>query len=76
MVSGRNFFFDPTHRHPIPPQVLSFVIEQRGFTAVEILRLHPYPQEYHLDASKGPAEALLNELLFGPQDYAIIGRKP
>jgi len=76
MVSGRNFFFDPTHRHPIPPQVLSFVLERRGFAAVEVVRLHPYGQEHHLDATQGQAEALLNELLFGPQDYAVIGRKP
>lgn len=76
MVGGRNFFFDPTHRHPIPPQVLSFVLERRGFAAVEVVRLHPYGQEHHLDATQGQAEALLNELLFGPQDYAVIGRKP
>jgi O-antigen chain-terminating methyltransferase len=76
MVSGRNFFFDPTHRQPIPPPVLSFVLERRGFVSVTIDRLHPYGREHHLDASQGQAESLLNELLFGPQDYAVIGRKP
>lgn len=76
MVSSRNFYFDPTHKHPIPPQVLAFLVERRGFRDVEIIRLHPYERKYHLDASLGPAEALFNEWFFGPQDYAIFARKP
>jgi O-antigen chain-terminating methyltransferase len=73
-VGACNFYFDPTHLHPIVPQVAEFMARQRGFSHAEILRLHPYP-ENHLLQGDTAVEALLNKELFGPQDYAVIGRK-
>ncbi|MBO1076884.1 methyltransferase domain-containing protein [Roseomonas marmotae] len=74
MVGGRTFHFDPTHMRPLMPEVLSLLVRERGFAQTEIVRLHPYPQAMRLRA-EGPAENLLNDLIFGPQDYAIYGRK-
>lgn len=76
MVGGRNFFFDPTHRMPIPPDVLALVVRERGFTEVRVERLHPYPREYQLPGEAGEAEKVLNQLLYGPQDYCIVARRP
>lgn len=76
MVGGRTFFFDPTHRMPIPPDVLALVVRERGFTEVRVERLHPYPREYQLPGEAGEAETVLNQLLFGPQDYCIVARRP
>ncbi|MFZ6875200.1 class I SAM-dependent methyltransferase [Undibacterium sp. Di27W] len=73
-VGACNFYFDPTHLHPIVPQVAEFMARQRGFAHTEILRLHPYPDD-HLLHGDTEVEALLNKELFGPQDYAVIGRK-
>ncbi|MDP1980818.1 bifunctional 2-polyprenyl-6-hydroxyphenol methylase/3-demethylubiquinol 3-O-methyltransferase UbiG [Undibacterium sp.] len=73
-VGSCNFYFDPTHLHPIVPQVAEFMARQRGFSHAEILRLHPYPDD-HMLAGGSEVEALLNKELFGPQDYAVIGRK-
>lgn len=73
-VGACNFYFDPTHLHPIVPQVAEFMARQRGFTHAEILRLHPYPDDHLLHGGTA-VEALLNKELFGPQDYAVIGRK-
>ncbi|MES2047916.1 MAG: methyltransferase domain-containing protein [Pseudomonadota bacterium] len=73
-VGACNFYFDPTHLHPIVPQVAEFMARQRGFAHAEILRLHPYPDN-HLLQGGSAVEALLNKELFGPQDYAVIGRK-
>jgi O-antigen chain-terminating methyltransferase len=73
-VGACNFYFDPTHLHPIVPQVAEFMARQRGFSHAEILRLHPYPDN-HLLQGDTEVEALLNKELFGPQDYAVIGRK-
>ncbi|MFZ6711381.1 class I SAM-dependent methyltransferase [Undibacterium sp. TC9W] len=73
-VGACNFYFDPTHLHPIVPQVAEFMARQRGFTHAEILRLHPYPDD-HLLHGGTEVEALLNKELFGAQDYAVIGRK-
>ena len=73
-VGANSFYNDPTHRNPIPPEPLRFVVEQRGFAEAEILRLHPFPVEQHLKGNDEDARRL-NDLLFGPQDYAIIARR-
>jgi 2-polyprenyl-3-methyl-5-hydroxy-6-metoxy-1,4-benzoquinol methylase len=73
-VGACNFYFDPTHLHPIVPQVAEFIARQRGFSEAEILRLHPYPDD-HLLHGGSAVEAVINKELFGPQDYAVIGKK-
>lgn len=73
-VGSCNFYFDPTHRNPIVPQVAEFIARQRGFAHAEILRLHPYPDD-HLLTGNGETEQLLNKIFYGPQDYAVIARK-
>ncbi|MFZ6768251.1 class I SAM-dependent methyltransferase [Undibacterium sp. Di26W] len=73
-VGACNFYFDPTHLHPIVPQVAEFMARQRGFAHAEILRLHPYPDDHLLHGGTA-VEAVINKELFGAQDYAVIGRK-
>ena len=73
-VGANSFYNDPTHRNPIPPETLRFLVHQRGFAEAEILRLHPFPVEQHLKANDEDARRL-NDLLFGPQDYAVIARR-
>ncbi len=72
-VGATTFYNDPTHRNPIPPQVLKFIVEHRGFQAAEILRLHPFTEGL-LREPTADAE-LLNRDLFGSQDYAVIARR-
>jgi O-antigen chain-terminating methyltransferase len=75
-VSSRYFYLDPTHRHPIPVELGRFLAEARGFERVEILELHPWPIEHHVDTRTGGDVATrFNECFYGPQDYAIIGWK-
>lgn len=73
-VGACSFYSDPTHLHPIVPQVAEFMVIQRGFAQAEILRLHPYPDDHQLHGGS-EVEAVINKTLFGPQDYAVIGRK-
>lgn len=70
----RNFFLDPTHKNPLPPDTLKFLVESCGFVNVEVRFSSPVGTEMML---KGEDENTrkLNEMLFGFQDYAIIGRK-
>jgi hypothetical protein len=72
-VGATTFYYDPTHRNPLPPQPTQFIVQHRGFVDVEILRLHPVLDE----RLQGPGEDadLLNRALFGPQDYAIVARR-
>ena len=73
-VGACNFYFDPTHRHPIVPMVAEFIASQRGFARAEILRLHPYPDD-HLVHEDSEAARHLNRVLYGAQDYALLAWK-
>lgn len=68
LVATRSFWIDPTHLRPLPPDLLQFLVLQRGFADSEIRRLHagdPVPT----------ADPTLQALLSGPRDYAVIARK-
>ena len=68
VVGAYTFYFDPTHRHPLPPRMIEFVVRERRFADVEILRLHPRPEE-------GLDDVLLDKWFRGPTDYAVIAWK-
>jgi O-antigen chain-terminating methyltransferase len=74
IVGACDFYYDPTHLHPIVPNVAKFIATQRGFSETEIVRLNPFGEEYHL-ADNSPAAHSINQYLFGARDYALIARK-
>lgn len=73
LVGSNNFYFDPTHRNPIPSPTLKFLAEARGLRHVEIMNLHPYPESFRVSGSD--LAERFNEYFYGPQDYALIGYK-
>ena len=86
IVLGESFILDPTHVRPIHPALMAFLCETAGFRAV---RLEFYaPADHHrlaaLDDPNAPAWSRtvdanfqkLNDVLFGPQDYAVIATAP
>lgn len=75
MVATSSFWLDPSHLRPIPADLLAFTVRSRGFEAVEIERLHPVDETLWFTAGHEVGDRL-NSLLYGPQDYAIIARKP
>jgi SAM-dependent methyltransferase len=76
LVGACNFYFDPTHLKPLPSPMLRFFVEARGFCDAQIWDLHPYPKSVALaDEGMGIANRL-NQMLYGPQDYAIVARRP
>jgi O-antigen chain-terminating methyltransferase len=75
-VASRTFYLDPTHQKPLPSELMQYLLETRGFTEIEVLRLHPYPEEAKLKQPGDPAAEFIDEYFFGPQDYAIICRTP
>jgi O-antigen chain-terminating methyltransferase len=76
LVGAHSFYMDPSHIRPLPSDLMRFVVESRGFIQVEAVLLHPFPECYRLDETDNRAAAVLNQFLFGPQDYAIIARRP
>lgn len=39
-VGAHTFYMDPSHRHPLPPQLLQFAAQEQGFAQVDIRRLN------------------------------------
>ena len=74
-VSSNNFYLDPTHRHPLPSELLGFLIEARGLCDPKVIPLSPYPDYFHLKETDCPAVRFINEHFYGPQDYGIVARK-
>jgi len=75
VVTGScNFYLDPTHHHPLPRALIKFVLDARGFDELQIVRLHPVDEMRVEGDSK--LTIRFNDHLYGPMDYAIIGRKP
>ncbi len=74
LVVGSNYFYlDPTHRHPLPTELMEFLLQNRGFEKVEILPLHPW--ESGRVAGDGELVERFNGYIYGPMDYAVVGRK-
>lgn len=68
LVATQSFWLDPTHLRPLPPDLLEFLVLQRGFGQAEVRRLH--------EGERSPTgDATLQALLSGPRDYAVLARK-
>jgi 2-polyprenyl-3-methyl-5-hydroxy-6-metoxy-1,4-benzoquinol methylase len=75
IVGSCNFYLDPTHRQPIPPPQLLFMVEQRGFVKAQIMRLHPLEDFLDRSSDHGYNEKIQN-LFSNAQDYSVIAYKP
>ena len=74
LVGACNFYFDPTHRNPIPAEVLQFLLESRGFSDIQLLLLNP-SDEAPVSGDSDLATRF-NQYFYGPMDYGIVARKP
>ena len=73
VVGSHYFYLDPTHRHPLPSELMEFVFKHQGFGDIEMLHLHPW--DSGRVAGEGQLAERFNGYFYGPMDYAIIGRK-
>jgi 2-polyprenyl-3-methyl-5-hydroxy-6-metoxy-1,4-benzoquinol methylase len=71
LVGSCNFYFDPTHRNPLPSAVTRFLVESRGFNRVEVMNLNP-SDDTPVDENSELARRF-NQYFYGPMDYAVIG---
>jgi SAM-dependent methyltransferase len=79
-VGASTFHIDPTHRKPVHPLWLEFLLTTRGFVDVELRYLNPAREVQVTVPSVGGDEpellrTLANAVLFGPRDYGALGRK-
>jgi SAM-dependent methyltransferase len=74
IVASSSFYLDPSHIHPLPPELVKFTAESRGFCDVEILPLHPVDAANFITDNSDMANRF-NNYFYGPRDYAVIGWK-
>lgn len=75
LVASTTFYLDPTHRNPLPPSLIQYLTEQRGFCRTKVLRLHPYSDAVRINDEDSETAKRFNAFFYGPQDYALIGYK-
>lgn len=73
-VATHTFHHDPSHRNPLTPASLEFLVNHHGLETIAVLRLHPYPEDARLPG-QDPASERLNGMTCGPQDFAVVARK-
>ena len=71
-IFATHFYLDPTHRHPIPPALMSFYLEEAGFGGIVVERLSPAIES--MPSLAELPEAIRKEF-FGALDYAVFARK-
>jgi SAM-dependent methyltransferase len=79
-VGAGLFWTDPTHRAPVHPEALAFVVRAVGLEVAEVRLLRPFPAEQELarEDQPGPVRELAKRLdrwLSGPRDYLLVARK-
>ena len=83
-VFTNNLYLDPSHKMPVHPQMLKFLLENAGFKDVEFIFSGEFDESTKLEKIDANAESeylynrnidKLNELLFAPQDYAAVAKK-
>jgi len=90
-VSFVNFFIDLTHKRPVHPETLQYLITASGFRECEKKFFSPVSNDGILKKIVGTYDMnetenkkievynhnveMLNSTLFGAQDYAVVGKK-
>ena len=86
-VFARSFYMDFSHIRPIHPEAMKFLFESAGFQDLQVKFSSPVEPSMRIPPLSGlaaDAQATeefnrgierLNDLLYGFQDYAVIGRK-
>jgi SAM-dependent methyltransferase len=91
LVSTNLYYLDPTHQKHLHPKVIKYLLESCGFREIREQYYQPVPDELKLKEIKLPDDSivdnlenikiynkninLLNNMLFGYRDCALIGKK-
>lgn len=80
-VGSYTFYMDPTHRNPIPPLLLQWAVQARGFENASIERLTDHrglPELVPVSDDVAGAEQINQMIAWftAPSDYAVIACKP
>jgi len=62
-----SFYFDPTHKNPIPPETAKWIFDNRRFRNIEIRRMSKTEGSHH--------DPLINHWFYRHTEYAVIAEK-
>ncbi len=68
-VGTANFYLDPTHDKPLPPELLRFLLEQSGIGHTSVIRLNGETDPETFTT----LESAMRPLFYRAFDYAVIG---
>ncbi len=74
LVGSHTFYSDPSHRNPLPSEMVKFLAEIHDFKRIEILHLNP-PEVTEDTGEPSPLGKLYDLHFNSPMDYAVIGWK-
>jgi O-antigen chain-terminating methyltransferase len=74
VVGAWTFYMDPTHFRPLPPTLLSFMLDAAGFEVTDVRRVHP-DDALAERAAQEHWPAGVRELLCGPRDVGFVARR-
>ncbi len=75
LMAAEQFWMDPTHNRPIPLPLMGFLFEYCGIGVVHRFEVNPRAESEHLPFRELEVVNRLDQLLYGSQDYAIMGRR-
>jgi O-antigen chain-terminating methyltransferase len=82
VVGASTFYIDPGHVRPLNPLFLAFLVGARGLADVEVRYKHPADDgvpapdlERPWAVDLLPVVEAINHRIFGPLDYAVLGRR-
>lgn len=74
LMAAEQFWLDPTHQRPIPMPLTEFAFEYCGLRILHRFEVNPRGESEYLPFRELELSYRLNQLLYGPQDYALMGR--
>jgi SAM-dependent methyltransferase len=74
-MAAEQFWMDPTHHRPIPLPLMEFLFEYCGIGVIHRFEVNPRAESEHLPFRELELANRLDLLLYGPQDYAMMGRR-
>jgi SAM-dependent methyltransferase len=75
LMAAEQFWMDPTHHRPIPLPLMEFLFEYCGIGVIHRFEVNPRAESEHLPFRELELANRLDLLLYGPQDYAMMGRR-
>jgi hypothetical protein len=85
LIFANQFYMDLSHKKPVHPLTLQFILESEGFSKTEFVYTSPCTNSMipnlHMEGENNNLHEFnqainrLNHLIYGPQDYAIVCEK-